>query len=182
MGRGGVKGKGGPTMDATHVHLLLNHVPVLATPLGLVLLAVARVRRSGELRGAALGMLLASALVAIPVYLTGEGAEERVEHLPGISEAAIERHEDAAGVGFAAVELLGATSLAALLLTRRSRPAGDRLVVAVLALSAVATGLLAWTANLGGQIRHTEIVSGAAVSAEARHGAGAAVAGEKDDD
>ena len=62
-------------MNATHLHLMLNHIPVLGTVFGLGLLVFALWRKSEELKKAALGIFLIVALLAVPVYLTGEPAE-----------------------------------------------------------------------------------------------------------
>jgi uncharacterized membrane protein len=146
-------------MNLTHVHLMLNHVPVLATAFGLGLLVVGAWRRSDELKKAALGLFVVGALLAVPVYLTGEPAEDAVEQLPGVSKAIIEQHEDAAAVAFTAIAVLGVAALAGLFLVR-----GDTLMPAwfsslMFAASLVVAGLMTWTAYLGGQVRHTEIRS-----------------------
>lgn len=147
-------------MSWGHLHLLLNHVPVIGTFLGLLLLLVAFVRKSEELKKVTLGLFVLIALVAIPVYLTGEPAEEMVESIPGISKAMIDRHEDAALFSLIAVEAAGIIALAGLLLFSRKKGLGNLLAIATLAFSLITGGLVAWTSNLGGQIRHTEISSG----------------------
>src|SRR5688500_14191615 len=98
-------------MNLTHVHLMLNHVPVLATAFGLGLLVLAAWRRSDEVKKVALGLFVVGALLAVPVYLTGEPAEDAVEQLPGVSKAIIEQHEDAAAVAFTAIAVLGVAAL-----------------------------------------------------------------------
>ena len=80
-------------MSSIHLHLLLNHVPVIGAVLGLALLGVAFLRRSDELGKFALGAFAFLGAVSVVVFLTGETAEELVEKLPGFSEALTERHE-----------------------------------------------------------------------------------------
>jgi hypothetical protein len=146
-------------MNLTHVHLALNHVPVVLTVVGLALLGLAAVRRSGELRTVSLSVFVLSAVIAVGVYVTGEPAEDAVEGLPGVSHSVVERHEDAAGIALVAVLALGAVSVAAMGLgaTRLGRRFPGTLVTVPLLLSVVAGGLMIWTASLGGQVRHTEI-------------------------
>jgi hypothetical protein len=48
----------------------------------------------------AYAVLIASAIGGLVTYFTGEGAEETVESIAGISEAAIEQHEELAFFGF----------------------------------------------------------------------------------
>jgi uncharacterized membrane protein len=143
-------------MNWAHLHLMLNHLPVLGTVFGLALLAWALLRRNETMQRAALGTFILAALTAIPVYLTGEPSEEMVEHLAGTAEQAIEAHEEAAVVALIAVEALGAMALAALLLFRK-RVMPRPMVGAALVFALVTAGWMAQTANLGGRIRHAEL-------------------------
>jgi uncharacterized membrane protein len=147
-------------MNWPHIHLMLNHVPVLGTVFGALLLAYGVLRRDDAVQRAALWTFAIVALVAIPVYLTGEPAEEAVEHLAGTGERAIEAHEQAALFSLVAVELLGAVALIALLLARKASAKG--VIRTALFVSFVTVGLMAWTANLGGKIRRPELRQDAA--------------------
>lgn len=148
-------------MNATHLHLMLNHIPVLGTAFGLALLAFALGRRSEELKKAGLATFLLTALLAVPVYLTGEPAEDVAQPLPGVSKAIIEQHEQAATVAFTGLVVLGVGALAGLILFRGSKIVPRWFGSVMLAASLIVGGLMAWTANLGGQVRHTEIRLGA---------------------
>jgi formate hydrogenlyase subunit 3/multisubunit Na+/H+ antiporter MnhD subunit len=145
-------------MSFVHLHLLLNHVPMIGTLFVLVLLAVAFWKRSDAMGKLALVLLVGISLVTAIVFLTGEPAEEAVENVAGVSEAVIHRHEDAANVALVGASLLGAFSVALLVWYRR-RPLPRWTVGASLMAVLSASGVMAWTANLGGQIRHTEIRS-----------------------
>ena len=147
-------------MSTTHLHLILNHIPVLGTAFGLGLLVFALWRKSNELKKTALGVFVISALLAVPVYLTGEPAEDVVKLLPGVSKPIIEQHEEVAGVAFTGVMVLGVVALAGLLLFRRGKVVPAWFTSIMLAASLIVSGLMAWTANLGGQVRHTEIRPG----------------------
>ncbi len=149
-------------MSWVHVHLILNHVPVIGIVFVLVILAVALWRRSADNARLGLGAMAALAVVTGVVYWTGEPAEEAVEHLPGVSEALIHAHEDAALVAAIAVGVAG-TAAAYLLWVFRRHELPRWATRAALGLTLVAGGFMAWTANLGGQIRHTEVRSAQAV-------------------
>lgn len=72
--------RGAYDVSPAHLHLLLNHIPILGTLLfaPLVLLwGLWRRWREVTQVGVALTVLLA--LAAVPVYLTGESAEEQLE-------------------------------------------------------------------------------------------------------
>jgi uncharacterized membrane protein len=151
-------------MNAAHVHLMLNHLPLIGTGFGIALLLLGCARHSDELKRVSLGVFVAGALLMIPTYFAGERAEHVVERVASVSETIIERHEDAAADAAAALAVLGAFSVAALVRYRRSAvPAWLALSSLVLAL--VVAALMARAANLGGQIRHSEIGGAAASSA-----------------
>lgn len=147
-------------MSGAHIHLLLNHIPVIGVFIGFVVFALGVWRRNDSWTRLALGLFAAVALVALATMLTGETAEEAVEKLPGVSESLIGTHEDAAKLAAIGAYVLGAISLATLVWVRR-RPLPRVLTVMVLPVVLLVSGLMAYTANLGGQIRHTEIRSGA---------------------
>jgi hypothetical protein len=149
-------------MTWVHLHLLLNHVPVLGTVFAVLLLTFALLRRSSELTRASFGAFVILGLMAGVVYLTGEPAEERVEHLPGVSERLIEAHEEAAFVAMLLLVAFAIGALSVLLRYRGGRAIPRSVVVGALLLSLLPTGAMAWTANLGGQIRHGEIRSATA--------------------
>jgi len=143
-------------MSMVHFHLLLSHVPVIGILFALVLFAVAILLRESVSTRFALGFSAALAVVAVAVYFTGGPAEEAVENLAGVTESVIEQHEEAAEVATVAMSIFGALSLAALVLFRARRVprwVGVGGFVGTVVLSA----LMGWIANLGGQIRHTEI-------------------------
>ena len=149
----------GRHMNGAHLHLLINHIPVLGTAFALALLAFAIWKRSEDIRKAALATFVPVALAAVATYLTGEPAERAVKGLPAVSGALIERHEDAAGIALGGAIALGLLSLAGLIWFRAGRPVKNWYSSLALAAAVLVIGCMAWTAYLGGQIRHSEIRS-----------------------
>jgi hypothetical protein len=143
-------------MNATHWHLILNHVPVFGSVVGLDLLGMASWRKSQELKRTAFGFLVAVALLSVPVYLTGEPAEDTVKSLPGVSKAIVEQHEEAAAVAFTGVIIVGLAGLTGLAASRGGRLTPAWFVSTTLGASVIVVALVGWTAHLGGQVRHTE--------------------------
>lgn len=157
--------------SGAHLHLLVNHLPILGAVFALLILVYGLARKSDDV--VRLG-LLAFVLVGVAVVgaqLTGEPAEEAVEHLAGVSEGLIHAHEEAAELSTIALALTGVVALAALVLRRGGRRLARAATLATVALGLVGAGLVARAGNLGGQIRHPEIRSGATA------GTGAAAAG-----
>ena len=143
-----------------HLHLLLNHLPIIITGLALVLVAIAAWKGDDFLARVALSFLIGGALSTLPSYFTGEGAEDAVRNLPDVSRDLIEQHQDIALVSALVIGALGV--LAAWTLWRYRRPAVvPRMIVrCVVAGAIVGTALMAYTGLLGGQIRHSEVRPG----------------------
>ena len=152
-------------MSSIHLHLLLNHVPIIGTVLGVLLLAVAVARRSDELGRVALWLFALLAGTSVLVFLTGEPAEELVEKLPGFSEALTERHEEAALAATIVMGVVGLFSLVVLAVFRR-RPLARWATPVALVMALGATAAMGYAANLGGQIRHTEIRAASAATVD----------------
>lgn len=163
-------------MNPTHIHLLLNHFPIIGTLIGSAILIFGLLKKKPQLVETASAILFLMALAAIPVYLTGEPTEESVEKLPGVSEALIEAHEEAASIAIWIMELTGLLGLVIWIGYRLKNnwPAKLGWLTAIVSLLCFAS--MARTGYLGGQIRHTEIRAGVT-------GGGQAVdPGEKHDD
>jgi hypothetical protein len=154
-------------MSFVHLHLLLNHVPVVGVLFVVVLLGVAFWKRNSEIGKLALALMAGIAAVTAVVFLTGEPAEEAVEGVAGISDALIHQHEDVAQAALISTGVAGSFALG-LIWWYRKQTLPRSLVATFLAVTIGIGGLMAWTANLGGQIRHSEIRSaGTAIGSEA---------------
>ena len=81
-------------MNSVQIHLALTHVPVILSLTGLVMLLLSLYLKNTILIRVSYIFILVAGLMVLPVYFTGEGAEESVEKLPGVSEAVIEKHEE----------------------------------------------------------------------------------------
>src|SRR5258708_31200843 len=101
-------------MNFPHLHLLLNHFPIIGTIVGLGLFLISLAGKNEDLRRASLIIFAAMALLGIPVFFSGTGAQGAIKKLPGVSEALIERHQAAAMLAFLFMEITCALSLARL--------------------------------------------------------------------
>jgi len=117
------------------------------------------IKKNASFKSLSLYLLVAAALFTAPVYLTGEGTEEMVEHLTGVNESAIEKHEDMAKITMVIIAITGAISLIGLFLQKNIR--FSKLILGItLVLSFASFGTMAQTAHLGGLIRHSELQNG----------------------
>ena len=75
-------------MDQAHIHLLIVHLPLFGAFFGMLVLAHGLWHKSEQTSIAAFNVFIISAIGAAIAKFTGEGAEEAVEHIPGVLESA----------------------------------------------------------------------------------------------
>jgi len=147
-------------MDLTHIHLLLNHFPVIGNIIGGGLFLLSLIAKSDDLKRASLVVLLGISLIAIPTYLSGNGAQDAIKSLPGVSKSMVETHEGAALVALGFMEVTGAFAWLGLWQFRRLARVPNWNLAVTLVFTLVSLGLMARVSNLGGEIRHAEIRAG----------------------
>jgi hypothetical protein len=147
-------------VNFAHLHLLLNHFPVIGTIIGLGLFLISMFKQNRDLKRGSLIIFAVMALVSIPTFASGIGARTMIKGQPGVSDALIQRHEGSAMLSFWFMEVLGGVSLIGLWeLHRKSRQSGWNFA-AVLVLSLLTVVVMGRTGNTGGDIRHPEIRAG----------------------
>ncbi len=145
-------------MNWAHLHLALNHLPVVGVLFVFLLLVLGVCRGSEELKRLALQLSAALFAIAMLVRFTGERA---AENLPSDSSAEwqqlVQAHEDSADQAVTGMFLLAVFSVAGLFWSRKTRilPAWTMLGAIILCFAVVL--LMARSANLGGRIAHPEI-------------------------
>lgn len=147
-------------MNSAHVHLVLNHFPIIIPIIGFLIMVAGFLFSSETLKRAALGLFVLGALFTVPAFVTGEGAEEVVENLPGIEEKYIENHEEAAEA-FAYLSYgLGFLSLIGFWANWKGKSFSGVLSVVVLLFAVVVLVFGIKAGTTGGEIRHPEIREG----------------------
>jgi uncharacterized membrane protein len=148
-------------MNFAHIHLLLNHIPVIGTIMGFGLFLASFFGKNNDLRRSSLIIFAVVALLTIPTFLIGFGAQDEIKGLPGVSDVLIVRHEGAAMLSLWFMLITGALALVGLWhCHRHARPARWNLS-AILFFSLLTVVLMARTGNTGGDIRHPEVWEGA---------------------
>jgi hypothetical protein len=138
-------------MNAAHLHLILNHLPVLGEIGSAVMLLAGIKRRSATAVRVALWSIIASGALAVPVFLSGRRAADVVGRVDGVMQEAIGPHEDAAEVFLIGAITTGVIAAMALAAPRRW------MMPLALAASLIACSLGVRAAILGGRIHHPEI-------------------------
>ncbi|MBO2012611.1 hypothetical protein [Hymenobacter negativus] len=147
-------------MNQAHIHLIVNHVPIIGSLFAAVLLGVGLLRQNSSLTKAGHVAVLAAGLLCLPAQLTGAGAAAIVQNLPRVSRALIHNHAEAAELGFWVLEGAASLALLSLLMLKNNSPKARLLSLLTLVAATISFSLLARAGNLGGQIRHTEIREG----------------------
>ena len=148
-------------MNLAHLHLLLNHFPIIGTVVALGLFIVSFIGKNDDLKRSSLIIFAAIALLTLPAFFSGIGAQRAVRKDPLVSTAVIDRHEGAAMLALFFMLITGA--LALIELWKRRRIATEKpwsgTLLAILLFSLITAGLMARVGTTGGDIRHPEIWS-----------------------
>ncbi|MSU40856.1 MAG: hypothetical protein EXS22_04885 [Pedosphaera sp.] len=147
-------------MNWAHLHLALNHLPVLGVPFVAVIFLIALRRRDVAWQRLALCGFVTLFFVALAAKFTGDFAHELVVDWNGFDHDLMHVHEESADQAVTAIFLLGLFSGIGLFLSRAGRALPKWAVAVVLVLALASTALLLRTASRGGEIRHPEIRPG----------------------
>jgi len=145
--------------ELVHVHLLLNHFPTVGLIVSFGLFLLALLQKSDDLKRGGLAALFAIALISLPTYMSGYSAQKSVRNVAGVSQEVIDLHQRSALFALIFMEATGVLAWYGLWCSRRRSSSGPRITAAVIVLSATTIGLMASAANVGGEIRHPEILS-----------------------
>lgn len=165
-----------------HWHMLLNHFPIILSITATGLLILALFIRNRIFANTALFLLVLGGISSIPAFQSGEMAEEVIEAYPEVSEAVIEKHEDAAATGYTIILIAGGIALLALLIGRKKKDYQMLPVVIGLVAGLTASGFMTWVGSTGGKIRHPEIDQQTAITSPANQTQDTQLYGGDEDD
>lgn len=144
-------------MNDAHLHMIVNHFPIIGTILGLGILISGMFLKNKTVKNTAYSLFIVGAIFAFASMATGEGAEEMVENMPSVGRKIIHEHEDMAEKLAIVLYLLGLIAIAGFYLNIKNY-AKACLVSYIAATVAIIGVLLAvQTGTTGGEVRHTEI-------------------------
>ena len=144
-------------MDWIQIHLALNHVPVIGTPILVLLLVAGWYRKSDDVIRVALWAIVLLAVAAIAIKFTGDFAFEQSSNRFAAVKDFVSRHEQAGDQVTTGVFFLGIAATLALFLARRKKPFRPWTLALVLVIGIVTVVLYARSAHTGGQISHPEL-------------------------
>jgi uncharacterized membrane protein len=146
--------------NLAHLHIAINHIPVVLVPAAFVIFVVAAWRKSLAVLRTGIVIAWVAALFAGASYLTGDAAADVVMGVEKAQQKTldpiVEEHDDSAGWALGASILLAAAGIWGW----RRGGLGREVTLPLLVLSALGTAIVARTAELGGRIRHPEARAG----------------------
>ena len=144
-----------------YLHVLLHPLPIWGLVTGVLGLAIALILRSRAAEIATLAIILVSALSAVPVFLLGGAAEDRVEGIvDDVGREWLQEHERRGEQVIYAFWVLAAVTAVALIAPAKWPKLAAPLAIVVLVFSVLTIALGGYVAKAGGQIRHREFRTG----------------------
>lgn len=156
-------------MNDAHLHLLFNHFPIVGSFISLAVLGIAFIINNSTVKKIGYGILIFCAVMTLPAFFTGEGAEEIVEEFPGISHDVIHEHEEMAELSLWIGIISGIVAAFALYFEVTRHKLARVFSLFTLLINLACFIVMARVGNTGGEIRHPEI-SGASAPASVSSG------------
>lgn len=144
-------------MNEAHFHLVVNHLPIIFPIIGVIVMITGLIFKSDAVKRTAFLIFIIGSLTSIAAMTSGEGAEDIVEKINGVTENYIERHEESAELFSILTYILGGLSLFGLWASVKQKTFSNISNIAILIFAIVVIYFGKETGTTGGEIRHTEI-------------------------
>jgi len=144
-------------MNDAHLHLLVNHFPIIGTLFGLGILIAGMLLKNNSVKNTAYILFIVAAIFAAFSMGTGEGAEELVEDLPNIGKHIIHEHEEIAEKFALIMYVTGFLGLLSLYTSIKNHKLAKTFSIITLIFALIASVFAKSVGTTGGEIRHTEI-------------------------
>ncbi len=142
--------------NQAHLHLLMNHFPVIGFTFALIVAIYACLRKSFE--GARISWLISiiAGAMALPTYLTGSGAAKVLKKFPEVVRSTIGPHADMGTYGLYVALAAAALALVAMIISFYKEEQARKLMIPILLMQILSFLVLGYASHLGGEIRHPE--------------------------
>src|SRR6187431_3272078 len=144
-------------MNDAHLHMAVNHFPIIGIIFGFGILIAGLVLKNKTLINTSFVLFIIAAIFGAISMGTGEGAEELVEDMPNIGKQIIHEHEELAEKLAVLLYVLGALSLGGLYLNFKNNAKAKLFSFLILGIATAGLFLVQKVGTSGGEIRHTEI-------------------------
>ena len=152
-------------MNDAHIHLLFTHFPIMGSCFGLLVLGIGLIIDNVTVRKTGYAILVFTALLTIPAFISGEGAEEIKERTEGVSHRLIHEHEENGEIALWLSEVMGILAALAFYAEHTGHRWRRILSIVTLIFTLLTFGVMTRTGNSGGKISHPEITLRTALGA-----------------
>ncbi len=150
-------------MNDAHLHMVVNHFPIIGTIFGLGVLVAGIFFKNNAIKNVGYVLFIVAAIFGAVSMATGEGAEEIAENLPSVTDQIIHEHEEMAEKLAIVLYALGLVSLIGLYMNIKNHAKANLISYLAVIIAVVGVFLGKQTGTTGGEIRHTEIRANANV-------------------
>jgi uncharacterized membrane protein len=151
-------------MNDAHLHMVVNHFPIIGTFFGIGILIAGMLLKNDSVKNTAYVLFVIASIFGALSMATGEGAEEIVEDFPNIGKAIIHEHEELAEKFILVLYATGVFALISLGSAVKKFRMAKIFSFITLVLSLISGFIAINVGTSGGEIRHTEIREDSAVS------------------
>ena len=144
-------------MNDAHLHLLVNHFPIIGLFFGFLILLFGIIKNNATLKSTAYIIFIFCMIMGKVSMMTGDKAEHAVEDMGGFSHDYIHEHEEAAEFFMKPLYILGLVSIFGLFSVEKKRSSEKIVSICIVLIAAICLFLSKGVGTSGGEIRHTEI-------------------------
>lgn len=143
-------------MNGAHLHMVVNHIPIMGTVFGLGVLITGLVTNNNTVKNIAYVLFIIAAVFAAISSSTGEMAEELVKDIPSVEKKIIDQHAHFAALLALTLYVLGVTSAAGIFINFRKNNRTRPIAFLAILLAIIGVFFIFQAGKSGGDIRHTE--------------------------
>ena len=144
-------------MNDAHLHLLVNHFPIVGLFIGFLILLFGIIKSNATLKSTAYIIFIFCMIMGKISMMTGDKAEQFTEKYTEIYHRHIHTHEEAAELFMKPLYILGLVSIFGLVALSKKRENEKFFSICAILISAICLFLSKNVGTSGGEIRHTEI-------------------------
>ncbi|NQW29381.1 MAG: hypothetical protein HQ472_02570 [Ignavibacteria bacterium] len=146
-------------MEPTQLHNLFNHLPIIGTAIGFVIVGVSFFMKNKTVRNVGLLTFAVMALAAFPANYTGEDAEEQVEEFKNVDHNVIHEHEELTEIILPLAGIGAFLALTLVFFESRLGKAAPIVLVAFFVVAAFEVVQAVRAGHQGGKIRRPELTN-----------------------
>ena len=144
-------------MNDAHLHLLVNHFPIIGLFFGFIILLFGIIKYNSTLKSTAYIIFIFCTIIGKISMMTGGKAAQMTKAIEEISRDHIHTHADAASLFMKPLYILGLVSIFGLVSIVKKRESEKFVSYCVILIAVICLFLSKNVGTSGGEIRHTEI-------------------------